>query len=76
MQDSEALLPLIEQELDSLSHAHARPSMRQTSGLGPVSSRAQETWAAAARASASPRLDRCARLFCIHAPRVPDEGSS
>lgn len=45
--DSEALLPLIEQELDSLTHALARPSTRQTSGLASVSSRAQESFAGA-----------------------------
>ncbi len=56
--DSEALLPLIEQELDSLSHALARPSARQTSGLSSVSSRAQESFAAA---MAPPlRRERCA----------------
>ncbi|BDA47309.1 probable Tafazzin [Coccomyxa sp. Obi] len=55
--DSEALLPLIEQELDSLTHALARPSTRQTSGLASVSSRAQESFAAAT-GGASVRLDR------------------
>ena len=48
--DPEALLPLIEQELDSLSHALARPSTRQSSGLASVSSRAQESFAAARNA--------------------------
>ena len=55
--DSEALVPLIEQELDSLTHALARPSTRQTSGLASVSSRAQESFAAAT-GGASLRLDR------------------
>lgn len=46
--DSNALLPFIELELDSLRRAVARPSTRQSCGMASVSSRAQQHLAAAA----------------------------
>ena len=53
--DSDALLPYIELELDSLRHAVARPSTRQSSGIPSVSSRAQ--YSAASHSSQSARCD-------------------
>ena len=50
----DALLPLLEQEMDALAHPMARPSMRQSAGLTPISSRAQR-WSHGSSTVSQPR---------------------
>ena len=53
----EALLPLLEQEMDALAHPMAQPSMRQSAGLTPTSSRAQQRLRSSS--GALPQQPRC-----------------